>query len=131
MDVRLLFPSLYLSAPDLRGEDRTLTIRAVAVDELKTSAGTEKKPCVYFEETKAAAERDGKKERRLVLNKTNAMTVASLYGYEVDEWVGKRITLFPTQADAFGKTVDCIRIRPTVPPAPTTETKTKVVDHGN
>ena len=117
MDVRLLFPTQYLSAADLRKEDRTVTIRGVTVDELKTSQGSEKKPCVYFEETKAAADRDGKKEKRLVLNKTNAMTIASLYGYEVDEWKGKRITLYPTQADAFGKTVDCIRVRPTVPPA--------------
>ena len=120
MDVRLLFPSLYLGAADLRGEDRTLTIRRVVVEELRLKdGGADKKPVIYFEETKAAADkaRTPDKEKRLVLNKTNAMTIAGIYGYEVDGWQGKKVTLFSTNVTAFGKTTEAIRIRPSAPAA--------------
>lgn len=117
MDVRLLYPSLYLGSADLHGKDVPLTIRRVVVEELKTERGPTKKPIVYFVETKAAAEKAGtpEKEKRLVMNKTNAMVIASMHGNELDNWPGKRVTLYPTKAEAFGKSVDCIRIRPTEP----------------
>lgn len=117
MDVRLLYPSLYLGAHDLHGTDATLTIRRLIVEELKTERGSERKPILYFEETKAKAEKAGTpdKEKRLVLNKTNALAIAKIHGNEVDNWRGKRITLYPTQAQSFGKVVDCIRVREVVP----------------
>jgi len=119
MDVRLLYPSLYLGAAGLHGKDAVLTIRRLVVEELKTDRGSERKPILYFEETKAKAEKAGspEKEKRLVLNKTNAMTIAKIHGNEVDGWRGKRITIFATQAQSFGKTVDCIRVRDTEPAA--------------
>lgn len=122
MDVRLLYPNNYISGADLRGKDRTLTIRRVVVESLKSERGEEKKPVVYFEETRAKAEADGdvSKEKRLVMNKTNAMTIASLHGNEIDNWKGKRITLYAMPVSAFGKTTDAIRVRPTLP---ATETK--------
>lgn len=116
MDVRLLFPSLYLGAVDLHGKDAHLTMRRVVVEVLKTERGDEKKPILYFEETKKKADASGAKEKRMVLNKTNAMSIAALHGNEVDGWPGKRITLYPTKAEAFGKSVDCIRVRETAPP---------------
>lgn len=120
MHYKLLFPSEYLNSADLHGKDAVLTIRRVLVQDLKTERGTEKKPVVFFEETRVKAEQNGSKEKKLVLNRTNAETIAAMHGPEVDGWSGKRITLYPTQTDAFGKTVDCIRVRPTVPsdPAP-------------
>lgn len=116
MDVRLLYPSLYLGAVDLHGKDVTLTIRRVVVEPLKTDRGEERKPVVYFEETKAKADKAGTpdKEKRMVLNKTNAMQIAALHGNEVDDWAGKPVTFYPTQAPAFGKIVDCVRVRSTV-----------------
>ena len=123
MDVRLLYPSLYLGAVDLHGKDAVLTMRRVIVEGLKTERGEEKKPVLYFEETKAKAEKAGTpdKEKRLVLNKTNAMQIAKLHGYELDGWKGKRVTLYPTTAQAFGKTVECIRVRETLPATATEE----------
>lgn len=118
MDVRLLFPSKYLAAVDLRGKDVVLTIRRVAVEELKTERGTEKKPLVYFKETAAKAEKTGDDEKRLVLNKTNAMTIGGIYGMEVDDWKDKPITLYPTKVQAFGEMKDCIRVRPEAPKKP-------------
>ena len=115
MDVRLLFPSLYLTAVDLHGKDANLTIRRVIVDTLKTDRGDEKKPVMYFKETKEKADKTGAKEKRLVLNKTNALAIAALHGNEVDAWAGKRVTLYATTCEAFGKQADCIRVRPTIP----------------
>lgn len=125
MDYRLLFPREYLGAPDLKGKDVTLTIRRIVVEDLETKDGKEKKGIVYFEETKAAAEKQGIKEKRLVLNKTNAKTIAAIYGNEVDDWTGRRVTLFPTTCQSFGETVDCIRVRPGVPAKTATETATE------
>ena len=119
MDVRLLFPSLYLSAADLSGADVDLTIRRVFVEDLRTEGGTERKPVCYFEETKAKAAKAGTpdKEKRWVLNKTCAMQIAAIHGNEIDDWQGKRVTLYPTTCQAFGNTVDCIRVRETAPVA--------------
>lgn len=117
MDYRLLFPREYLGAPDLKGQDVTLTISRIQIEDLETKEGKERKGIAYFAETDAAAQRDGTKAKRLVLNKTNAKTISKLYGPETDGWAGRRVTLFPTTCQSFGETVDCIRIRPSVPAA--------------
>jgi hypothetical protein len=120
---KTLFPSLYLGAHDLQGRDVALTIRRVVAEEVKTEKGSERKAIVYFVETGKKA-KPGEEEKRLVLNKTNAKTVASLYGSEMNDWMGKRITLFPTIVDAFGEKREALRIRP-VPPAPAPSPETK------
>lgn len=118
MDYRLLYPTDYIGSADLLGADRTLTIRKIAKEKIQSKDGKpEDKAVVWFDELKAKADKEGTKERRMVLNKTNAKVIAKLYGSEVDGWVGKRIVLYPTTAQAFGETVDCIRIRPVQPPA--------------
>lgn len=117
-DVRLLFPADYLGAPHLRGRDVTLTISRVFVDDLKTDRGSEKKPVVQFEELDRKRRAGEANPYKWVLNRTCAKVVAKLYGPETDDWVGKRITLFATTCQAFGQTVDCIRVRETAPPAP-------------
>ena len=105
---RAMFDSRWLYAHDLNGKDVTLTISKVEKGELlNQDQKTEHKPVLSFVEPKS--------NKRLVLNKTNAKTVATLYGNSVSGWVGKRITLYPTTTRAFGQTVDCIRIRPQVP----------------
>lgn len=103
--VDLLFPSKYLKAADLRGRDVTVTISSIDPrHELKSSQGTDLKPVVKLEG----------KEKMWVLNKTNAKTVASIYGNEVTKWLGKPVTIYPTTVQAGGKTCDCIRVRPKV-----------------
>jgi len=107
LDGKLMFPNEYLAAEEFGGKDVTLAIRNVKFDDLKlTDGATERKPIVFFEKTK----------KKFVLNKTNATTIAKLHGAEARGWAGKRITLYPTTCQAFGKTVDCIRVRDNVPP---------------
>jgi len=120
-DVRLLFPSEYLAAPDLRGKDVVLTISRVKSELLKSAQGDEMKGVIYFDELGEHAKKTGTKEKKLVLNKTNMKSIAKLHGFDGDDWVGKKITLFATTCQSFGETVDCIRVRPT---APQPETKT-------
>jgi hypothetical protein len=116
MDARLLFPKQYLCAADLRGRDVTLTISRLVQEDLRTDKGDEAKWIIYFAEMEERHRRDSKQMmKKLVLNVTNARSIAKLHGNETDDWIGKKITLFPTKTAAFGEQVDCLRIRPTVP----------------
>ena len=121
MHYKLYYPSLYLGAHDLNGKDAVLTMRRLVIEEIETERGTEKRAVLYFVETAKKAEREKTKEKRLVLNKTNASTIAAMYGAEVNDWHGKRITLYAANVVAFGKEQEAIRVRPTPPatnPAP-------------
>jgi hypothetical protein len=117
MHYELLFPSLYLRSADLLQRDVTLTIRQVDIEALHMQGGkSARKPILYFVETEAKAKREGVEEKRVVLNKTNARTIADLYGNETDQWIGKRITLYAAKATFGRQTVDAIRVRERVPP---------------
>lgn len=123
MDVRLLFPNEYIAAADLLDAQKrtgregvTLTIAAVKMEGLKTNKGTERKPVVSFVEFQQRHAQGQGDNKRLVLNKTNARVIARMHGNETDEWVGKRITLFPTTCEAFGSVVDCVRVMGNAPP---------------
>lgn len=103
-----LFPSRWLTAHDLDGKDYIFVIRRVTVEPMKTKTETTEKPVVWFSGS----------DKGLVLNKTNAVTIAKLYDDETDKWTGKPITLYPTRERAFGETWDVVRVRPTRPPMP-------------
>ena len=51
------------------------------------------------------------KEKKLVLNKTNADVIADVYGDEELAWVDHEIILYPTVCEYQGQTVPCIRVR--------------------
>jgi len=51
-------------------------------------------------------------DRPLVLNKTNANSLAELYGPETGAWEGNAIKLVPSTTSYQGKMVKCIRISP-------------------
>ena len=98
-----------LYACHLDGKDFTLTIRKVEAGSVTGSKGKkDKKPIVHFERT----------DKKLALNKTNGKVIAGMYGPDTDDWVGKRITLYATTTEFGSETVECIRVRPKVPPAP-------------
>ena len=109
MKISELFPSRYLKAADLDG-DEVFTAESLNQEEL----GDDTKPVLYFEEM----------EKGLVLNRTNANTIASLYGQDTEDWVGKRITLFATEVDFRGQQALAIRVR-MLPPK---KRKRKVTD---
>lgn len=112
MHCELLFPSKFLKAWDLRGEQITLTIAEVKKNEELVMVGGQKdvKPSLYFEEIRRKA-KDPDDEKRLVLNKTNMRIVKLLHGKNTKDWIGKKITLYPTETLFGGEYVEAIRVR--------------------
>lgn len=106
-DVRKFFDKAYIYAYDLEGRDVTVTIERVVGGTLIGTGGTKsKKPVLYFKGT----------EKGLALNITNARTIAGLYGgFDSEQWIGKKITLYPTTTSFGSQTVDCIRVRNVIP----------------
>ena len=97
-----LFPGRFIKSADLVGKDRTLTISDVEVERLPTDTGGEKvRGILTFKET----------DRQLVLNRTNGEALKAMFGKSVRDWIGKRVTLYPTTAKFGGADVDAVRVR--------------------
>ena len=105
--VDLLYPSKYLKGADLRGRDVTVTIEMIEPrhELARTDNTKEAKPLMRFRGA----------DKGLVLNKTNAKTIASIYGMEVLRWIGQPITLYSAKVSAFGAIHDAVRVRPQRP----------------
>lgn len=113
-DYRSLYDKDFIGAWDLKDDkDVTVLITKVIGGNLTGQGGRKtKKPIVYMKGT----------EKGFAVNATNGKTIAAMYGKHIEEWVGKRITLYksstrdPNGGDAE---VECIRVRPRVPvPSP-------------
>ena len=96
----------------IAGEDLTkdvqLTIKAVGMDEAFNGKQKEDVVVVSFVET----------DKMMVLNKTNAIACADLFGDESDAWQGQAIELFSTKTSFSGRMVPCIRVRAPQQPPP-------------
>ena len=117
MNINKAFESNWLKADELEAGDMSLTVKHIALEKV----GDENKPVLYFLEC----------TRGLVLNKTNATTLAGGLGHETDAWAGKKITLYRAMVEYAGKMMPGIRVRlgasapngsqkpaPSRPPAP-------------
>ena len=102
---KLMYPSEYVSSVDLGGKDVTVTIASVTRAELRLQGGAVNKKVVVTFMPPAT--------KKLVLCKTNARSIATMYGGEAEKWIGKRVTLYATTCKFGGATVPCIRIRET------------------
>jgi hypothetical protein len=101
-----MYDGTYLGAWDLDGRDVTFKISGVHGGEFTGQQGRKsRKPFVSFEGY----------EKVFLLNKTNGKIIAGLYGPKTEAWIGKLLTLFPTTTTLGSDTVDCIRVRPSVP----------------
>lgn len=99
MNLNDLYPSKYLSASDLGGREVTVTIERL---EMQNIGENDTKPIVFFRGA----------SKGLVLNKTNAKNIGSLYGPETNAWIGQQVILFPAYVDFRGETVLAIRVKP-------------------
>jgi len=104
MKISSAFPSEYLRASDLMGREVTATIKNVVLEEVGRER--EERPVLYFRG----------KEKGLVLNKTNANTIAALFGDDTDDWTGGEVTLFEAQVEYQGKMTPSIRVKRAGPP---------------
>lgn len=98
----------FLKAADLQGKTVPCQIASVAKEEFQSG---DLKWVVRFHG----------KEKRLVLNKTNAEIIAQMAGDDMDGWVGRTIKLYPTKTNMQGNMVDCIRVKDEAPEAATSD----------
>ena len=98
MNVNEIYRSSYMRADDLKGRTGKYTISACKAEVV----GEDKRLVLAFSNN----------DIPLVLNKTNANSLAELYGSETGEWEGKAIKLVPSTTSYQGKMVKCIRISP-------------------
>lgn len=81
-----LYPGRFLKAGLFEGKQVTLTIKDVDLNELEGDDGKKMKAIVSFQET----------ELQLVACKTNGISIKSMFGPSLSDWIGKRVTLFPS-----------------------------------
>jgi hypothetical protein len=104
-DYELMFPSNYLKAADLDGNQVTVKIARVGrekVERKDESAPEEQKAIIRFE---------GKK-KGMMLNRTNAEAIRLMFGRDTKAWTGKQVTLAPIEIDdPFGDgRIFCLRV---------------------
>lgn len=102
----------YLGAYSLMdGETKelTLTIKQVVTEEVKTDRGSDMCRVVHFVE----------KQKPMILNTTNSKTIEGIYETPyIEDWKGKKVTIFVAKIKAFGEQLDALRIRKTKPALP-------------
>lgn len=96
-----LYPSKWLSKTDVQ-QPIFATISHVAMETIKSQNGNETKPVLYFHGNL----------KPLILNKTGAMILESLYGSDYTTWSGKPIEVFFDPNVSFGgKITGGVRLR--------------------
>jgi len=97
MRIDELYPSRFFRYADLDGKPMRVTISGVARED------------VFSESKVILSFADGKE---LILNKTNARSIARILGDETSAWDGHDIMLVPAQVPFKGDIVDAIRVKP-------------------
>jgi len=100
----------YVAAFELGGKDVTLKIKSAGSASVEGKNGSKRKLIIQFEGAK----------KPFLANATNCKTIAAMYGTDVENWVGKSITLFPTTTASPDGVVECIRVRPVAGGTPDT-----------
>jgi hypothetical protein len=108
MKIGTAFPSKYIKADDLGGQQINMTIQSVTMEDVDGRG--EIRPVISFVNS----------QQGFVLNKTNANTITQIMQTDdTDNWANKEITLYPTQTEFSGKMVPCIRVAlPQAKPVP-------------
>ena len=114
-DINSFFPSSYLRAADLP-QPRVLTMTDVVSETFDDGTS---KPCVGFQEI----------TQRLGLNKTNANSIAQLYGGATEAWAGKQIEVYQDMTHFQGRSMQCVRARAPAP-CPTPASAPGISTHG-
>jgi hypothetical protein len=101
-------------APVEPGTDLTLTI-ATVTSEMVAGPDNKRESCIVLKFRENV--------KPMILNATNAKTIAKLYKSAfIEDWAGRKIQIYATEVKAFGEMVDALRIRPFVPQPTATAT---------
>ena len=95
-----LYPGRFLHADHLGTKQHTLTIADVDVEELQGEKGKQAKAVLAFEKTPLL----------LVLAKINGTCLKAMFGPNVQDWKGKRVTLYATDKLAPMNGEACVRV---------------------
>jgi hypothetical protein len=79
-----LYPNRFIKATEFKGKKPTLTMTKVKIEELSCDTGPKIKGVISFKET----------DKCWALNKINGTCLKYMFGRKVQDWVGKRVTLF-------------------------------------
>ncbi len=80
-----LYPGRFIKAGELLGKKVTLTITDVELEDLVGDDDAKKTKCIIsFRES----------PKKLVACKTNGLCIKEMFGKELANWMGKRITIF-------------------------------------
>lgn len=91
------FPSKWLRASDLGSHRVDVTIESVEMEHFQDGTS---KPAMRFVG----------KDKGMVVNRTNATTIAGAYGQDMLKWIGKPIELFSMKVQGPSGLVDGIRV---------------------
>ena len=114
------FDKEYIGCWDL---ERDVTVEITAVTKAKLE-GTpivkaNSRPVLSFKGT----------DKKLIVNSTIGSCIQGMYGPQIQDWIGKRVTLYPTTCAAKGGAqVECVRVRPMVPKGKAEALEGKPVD---
>lgn len=103
-DFRRFMDKNFLGSWDVPDDgDLVLTIDHAEQNDVKNDRGSEKKLVLHWKE---------KDFKPMILNTTNAKRISAAYGTtKVDEWEGKKVSIYREKITAFGSTQECLRIR--------------------
>jgi hypothetical protein len=79
-----LYPGRFIKAAELLGKKVTVTIADVELEDLEGEDGKKTKCIISFRES----------PKKLVACKTNGLCIKEMFGKELANWMGKRITIF-------------------------------------
>ena len=96
MNINEMYPRRYLSAAQMHGQVRTVTIDRVVQEQ----AFGETKVVVFFEE----------ESQGLVLNRTNGNNLAAVFTPETDTWGGHQVVLWGTNMEFQGRQIPTIKV---------------------
>lgn len=103
--INQLFPSKFLKYDDLQGKRVVVTITEAKVGEYNGKPTVE----LRFKGT----------DKQFSASRINCMAIAEAVGStDTDDWIGKRVTLFPTKIEVAGQWKPCVRVDPVPPPPP-------------
>jgi hypothetical protein len=108
------FPSNYLSAADLKGAERTVTIDRIETNTFENDGIKKTKPVIHFKDNGV---------KPIVCNKTNFLLIAAVCGDDTKDWSGKQVCLYSDLVSFKGKVSEAVRVKrpamaPQAAPAP-------------
>lgn len=104
MKLNNMFPRKYANGADLNGQSVTVTVDSMTIEKLSPHPGQPPMDrfILYFAET----------QKGVILSRTLAEQIASiLHSDDTDQWIGKKITLFPQPLTVAGKSRIAIRAK--------------------